>query len=354
MQRNFVLTDVMKTGHHTDLESYIRMHSLPNQTFDMTGEYYTLHGFDLDSYDRKFAIIDRSGYFYFNNVPGSVSGIGAFHPSRSQEYREELERRKKLLHSQGFVFILATPWESYQNISQMPLYPEQTQEYIWAGGTSWFWFYMYEKYKNNSLTFDHSNKKFDLLYLNKMQREHRKKLFKKMSETNLLTNSLYTNWPDVKLNKEYELPWVDDYPAYGRDQDLYEKPYNHSKYSLVSESNDNNNDVFITEKLWKAIIAQHIFIVHGNHLYLQKLRELGFKTFSKYIDETYDLESDPDIRINKIVRATKELCSKNWQDLYLQTQDLRKHNYNTFFNREKLSEQINKQLNLFLEFADSR
>ena len=103
---------------------------------------------------------------------------------------------------------------------------------------------------------------------------------------------------------------MDDYPAYGRDQDIYEKPYNHSKYSLVSESNDNNNDVFITEKLWKAIIAQHIFIVHGNHLYLQKLRELGFKTFSKYIDETYDLESDPDRRISKIVQSTKELCSK--------------------------------------------
>jgi hypothetical protein len=94
--------------------------------------------------------------------------------------------------------------------------------------------------------------------------------------------------------------------------------------------------------------------VHGNHLYLQKLRELGFKTFSKYIDETYDLESDPDRRISKIVQSTKELCSKNWEDLYLQTQDLRKHNHDTFFNIEKLSEQINKQLNLFLEFADSR
>ena len=64
MQRNFILTDVMKTGFHVDLEDFINLHSLTNQTFDMTGEYYTLHGYDLDSYDRKFAIID---WRYDNN-----------------------------------------------------------------------------------------------------------------------------------------------------------------------------------------------------------------------------------------------------------------------------------------------
>ena len=58
MQRNFILTDIMKTGNHNALEDFISMHSLSNQTFDMTGEYYTLHDYDLDSYARKFAIID--------------------------------------------------------------------------------------------------------------------------------------------------------------------------------------------------------------------------------------------------------------------------------------------------------
>ena len=47
MQRNFILTDVMKTGFHVDLEDFINLHSLTNQTFDMTGEYYTLHGMIL-------------------------------------------------------------------------------------------------------------------------------------------------------------------------------------------------------------------------------------------------------------------------------------------------------------------
>ncbi len=341
MQRNFVLTDLMKTGHHQDIESFISMHSLPDQSFEMTGEYYTLHGYDLDAYDRKFAIIDRSA-------------IGKFHPSKNTEYCLELERRKQLLHSQGFVFILATPWESDENIKNLNLYPYQTDELVWSGGVSWFWFYMFEKHNNKKFAFDHSQKTYDYLYLNKMEREHRQKLFHKISQTKLLDTSLHTNWPDKKLPREYELPWLQQYPLYGMDQDIYEKPYNDTKYSLISETNDNNTDVFITEKLWKAIIAQHIFVVHGNHLYLQKLREIGFKTFSKYLDESYDLESNPDKRIEKIVATCEKLNKQNWQDLYLQTIELRKHNYNTFFNEEKLSEQINKTLSLFFEFADSR
>ena len=170
-----------------------------------------------------------------------------------------------------------------------------------------------------------------------------------------MSNSLCTNWDlDLKLPSEYELPWAKNYPKRGMDQDLYEKPYNDTKYSLISETNDTNDEVFMTEKIWKAIIAQHVFIVHGNYLYLQKLREIGFKTFSSYFDESYDLEKDKTKRIEKIVNTCRDLLSKSWQDIYLQTQALRQHNHDTFFNKEKLSIEINKTLNLFLEFADSR
>ena len=58
MQRNFILTDVMKTGDHATYEQFVDTHSLPDQTFEMTGEYYTLHKYDLNSYDRRFAFID--------------------------------------------------------------------------------------------------------------------------------------------------------------------------------------------------------------------------------------------------------------------------------------------------------
>ena len=137
------------------------------------------------------------------------------------------------------------------------------------------------------------------------------------------------------------------------DQDIYEKPYNDTACSIVSETNDNNYEVFMTEKIWKPIIAQQFFIVHGNYLYLQKLRDMGFRTFNNYFEEAYDLDRDPDVRINTIADVCDRLRDAPWQDMYLQSQALRQHNYNNFFNKEKLSLAINDTLNLFLEFADT-
>ena len=142
MQRNFILTDVMKTGYHQQLEQFINLHSLADQTFDITGEYYTLHDYDLDSYNRKFAIIDcrTSNIIIVKNT----------------EYAKELKRRCALLHSQGFKFIKATPWESLDTVNTVTHYPEIDIEHVkWTGGTSWFWFYMYQKHKDSKLSLIH-------------------------------------------------------------------------------------------------------------------------------------------------------------------------------------------------------
>ena len=364
MQRNFILTDVMKTGFHQDLENFISMHSMADQAFDMTGEYYTLHNYDLDNYDRKFAMIDTR--FVNNRVKDNT------------EFNTELKKRCNLLHSQGFVFIKTNPWESLENVNSQTQYPEMDIEHIkWTGDVSWFWFYMYMKHKDNTFDFTHDHngsywhKKHDFLYLNKSPREHRLKLYSKLKDAGVLGNSIYSFTlldEPVRLEKKYELPGIDpkDYPRWGKDQDMYELPYIDTVCSIVSETNDNDYEVFMTEKIWKPIIAQHVFVVHGNHLYLQRLREMGFKTFGNYFDEGYDLEQDPNKRIDKIVTLIKELKSKcddgsivergnkKWQDIYLQTKALRQHNYDTFFDKEKLSLEINRTLNLFLEFADGR
>ena len=230
---------------------------------------------------------------------------------------------------------------------------EDLEHVKWSGGISWFWYYMYKKHKDKKYEFDHNDKPYDFLYLNKLARGHRQTLFKEVEP--LLNNSLYSNWDKgIKLPKEYELPWAQDYPRRGLDQDIYEKPYNHTKFSLVSETNDTNNEVFMTEKIWKAIMAKHVFVVHGNFLYLQKLRELGFKTFGAYFDESYDLEIDQKIRIEKIANTCQQLLKSNWKDIYQQTKALRQHNHDLMFDKDKLSEEINKTLNLFLEFADGR
>jgi hypothetical protein len=331
----------MKTGHHTDLEEFINMNSLEDQIFEMTGEYFTVHNYDIDSYDRRIAFVNRDK-------------IGPMHPSHNLEFRVELDKRMDLLQSQNFKIIYTTPWESIENIKSMNLYPpHESNQMVWEGGVSWFWFYMYNKHKDKTFTFDHSNKKYDFLYLNKQPRAHRNKLYKKLLDKGILTNSLHTRWPERKLPAEYELPWAQDYPQYGMDQDIFEKPYNDTACSIVSETNDNDYDVFMTEKIWKPIIAQQFFVVHGNYLYLQKLREMGFRTFNNYFEESYDLDRDPNTRIDTIVDLCDKLRDAPWNDMYMHSKALRQHNFDHFFNAEKLSLEINKTLNLFLEFADS-
>jgi hypothetical protein len=341
MKKIFILTDLMYSGQHLHFENFIRSANIKDIEFTYEPEYWNLHKYDWESYDELFCIIDhRDGY------------------EDNPEFVEQLHKRIELLKQNGFGFILARPWESPENVANSKFYAllKDVVHTKWFGGTTWFWYWM--RQQHTSIECDHSNKPYRYLYLNKIPRSHRVRLWNQLHEKQLLDKSL-TSFigldPPVRLEAEYELPDVDprNYPATGKDQDIYKKPYEHTACSLISETND-NDDVFITEKLWKPIMCGHFFIVHGNYLYLQRLKEMGFKTFGNYFDESYDLEQDPNKRIDNIVSLCSDLRTKKWQDIYLQTKALRQHNYDTMFDKEKLSLEINKTLNLFLEFADSR
>jgi hypothetical protein len=63
-----------------------------------------------------------------------------------------------------------------------------------------------------------------------------------------------------------------------------------SWFSVVSEASfgDNDGSIFISEKTFKPIACMHPFIILGNRGSLVKLRDMGYKTFDGFIDETYD------------------------------------------------------------------
>jgi len=352
IQRNFILTDIMKTGDHRSYEQFITTSSIEGQHFEYTGEYYTLHNYDLDVYNRKFALIDMR--IHNDRVVDNIF------------YKKDLITRLQFLYEMGFKFILSNPWESKDNLRSQIFHNGKRLKkldipfdyYTWTGGTSWFWNYMYHKHKKNRFYFNHSNKKYNFLYLNKFPRKHRLKLYKKLQDSQLLKKTLYTFLgldAPIRLSADYELPWCkpNDYPKWGLDQDLYEIPYNDTGCSLVSETNDVNDEIFMTEKIWKPIIAKHIFIVHGNLFYLKQLKNMGFKTFDNIINELYDAETDPNKRIELIVDVCKKLENADWKKLYNLTEDIREHNYKTFFNKDLLSKEINKEILSWLKFFDS-
>jgi hypothetical protein len=104
--------------------------------------------------------------------------------------------------------------------------------------------------------------------------------------------------------------------------------------SVVSEASvaDTDMTVFISEKTFKPIAAMHPFIILGNRGSLSKLRELGYKTFNGFIDESYDTLPTFE-RMSAIIVALKkiqEISDKlSW---YKSMQEILEHNYNTFIS----------------------
>ena len=74
--------------------------------------------------------------------------------------------------------------------------------------------------------------------------------------------------------------------------------------------------VFLTEKTFRPIALRIPFIIYGHPGSLQALRELGYKTFHPYIDETYDTITDDVERMyavaNEVERLSK-LSPVKWE-----------------------------------------
>ena len=107
------------------------------------------------------------------------------------------------------------------------------------------------------------------------------------------------------------------------------EPYLDSYFSLVTETGFPEPFQFATEKIFIPILHFHPFIVYGSHGTLSMLKDLGFKTFSPFIDESYDEEESSFKRMQKITSEVKRICSMNQDKMhewYYEMQDILIHN----------------------------
>ena len=147
-------------------------------------------------------------------------------------------------------------------------------------------------------------------------------------------------WKDLSEN---HLPLVVDVEEwqtnhYGTSTDwLYTKTF----FSVITESIYSENSLFIDEKTYKPIHNYHPFIILGTPHCLKKLKEWGFKTFSTWIDESYDEEFHPGLRmemiVNEIDRLTK-LSIEDWKSIYKEMIPTLIH------NKKQLENSANKHL----------
>jgi len=85
--------------------------------------------------------------------------------------------------------------------------------------------------------------------------------------------------------------------------------YMETYFSIVNETTYHENTPFLSEKIFKTIAMGHPFIMVTAPNSLQYLKELGYKTYEPFIDESYDSIEDPGDRILAILDEVERLCS---------------------------------------------
>ena len=161
---------------------------------------------------------------------------------------------------------------------------------------------------------------YDLLISNKHNILNLPDLY--LDTTNLITNRNSIIHPDINHADTLK---------------LYEDSY----FSLVSETYffENTGRAF-TEKTFKPIAYTHPFILMGDPYSLVLLKQLGYKTFHPFIDESYDNEPNSVARLKMILHEVDRLSNLTELELFEFIDGVREitiHNYDVLVNKPKFT-----------------
>ena len=94
------------------------------------------------------------------------------------------------------------------------------------------------------------------------------------------------------------------------------QPYLDTYIHITSETNFFELGGYFSEKTWKPMGHLQPFIFMGPAYGLQELKKLGFKTFAPFIDESYDLELDPEKRFKMIINEIHRLSLLSMEEIH--------------------------------------
>lgn len=106
---------------------------------------------------------------------------------------------------------------------------------------------------------------------------------------------------------------------------------------IIAETLFAGNKIYLTEKVFKPMVMSQAFILFGPPGSLRYLRDYGFQTFDQCWDESYDLEIDPEKRMEQLLNLIDhlmELPVDKFQEIYQLASPVIEHNRKRFFSTE--------------------
>jgi hypothetical protein len=226
--------------------------------------------------------------------------------------------------------------------------------------------YVHHVYKRLStmnlpfFNYPHTQKTKKYLSLNRMSRDHRVALVSLLAYKNLLDSGFVSlglmpheidkayqvitdlsqqeGFKKIKNNLPLQVDNIDLTINQFQTNSLPIIFYQQSCFSLVSSTfafEDDEMSVGFTEKEIKPILARHPFIIFNRPDVLKYMHNMGFLTFERWFDESYDNEHDDNRRLEKIINEVERLCNLSfaeWDIMLEEMAPVLEHNYNRLVN----------------------
>ena len=196
-----------------------------------------------------------------------------------------------------------------------------------------------------------SQRRFKISCLNGRSRAHRIQnyiLLKQKMYFDELLFSMHNQFSEIKevresdyinsVNKDIRNQWENVRHAlprhYKNDWSATDDAYTNSYINFVTETSVEGEYWFLSEKVWKPIMAGQLFLLLAQPGSIQHLRDVGIDVFDDLIDHSYDLEPRWQVRLDMIHKEIDRLVTLEWNSIFDQTEERRIANYNYFYSKE--------------------
>jgi hypothetical protein len=294
-------------------------------------------------------------YYYYENLPDHVVQQLKEKKSNSGHDASHLTNlRLSVAHTNIYDKIILM--HSEKNSLDLELYEKEDYigVYYWCHAIIARDWYRFAEYDQRLIALQPPNKDF-LIYCRDWtgSREYRIKfqelLYKNdltyRSITSIRTNNDYTNVKNYNFKNQLFIPTSIDFLYHLSDNqhdssasaDYCPNDFTQTKISVVLETVFDTTKIHLTEKILRPIACGHPFILAAGPGSLTYLKNYGFKTFSPWIDESYDLESDSFKRLEKIIYSMQQfsnLHAKEKLDVYNEIKKIADYNRQWFFSNK--------------------